>query len=478
MDISQSYNNLKNLILAERSDLTVLPKSVVSDTFLIPAATEWTRLNVLIAFVAGLQSFESILNMLTDETFLDSVAEALNLTIDDVRAIITGALDQLATNYNKTRKAAVTATGVVSFYRQNPLTSGETGNVISSGIEVYTNSGITYRVTSDVPYTNIYYDPNYNVYMIDVPIQSQSPGSPGNTTEFTITNLRSAVSGFANVTNKLPVTNGLDQESNEDFANRMKAEISGNNWGTPNGIKSTVLQQFPHLSDLLVVSAGDPIMFRDSGWGGRPDVYLLERNWQLYSLVVPYNGEQVTYIGGNRPISAGHSITSSEGEFTFYADSTSLEAGSVRSRDYIVWIVKPVGPYPKDITLTYFYDKNVTDVQTFLTSDDRNTGADILTKQSTEILVDVFFELVIFPGYTFATVVDNIRTVLVNFIDGFLLGTSLEQSDVINQIYTVEGVDRVVLPMSKFNRAELTGAVDRVVANKNEYIRLNVLSVG
>jgi uncharacterized phage protein gp47/JayE len=478
MDISQVYNDLKNLILQERSDLNVLPKSVVSDVFLVPAATEWTKLNILISFVSGLQSFESIVNMLADATFLDSVAEALGVTVEDVKAIITGALDQLATNYNKTRKAAVTATGVVNFYRPDPVPSAQLSNVIATGTEVYTNTGVNYRVTSDVPYTNTYYDPNYNSYMLDAPVLSQTPGSLGNTTEFTIINLRSALVGFANVTNKLSVTNGLDEESNEDFAARLKTEISGNNWGTPNGIKSTLLQNFAQLSDVLVVGAGDPIMLRDNSWGGRPDVYLLEKNWQLYSVVMTYNGEQLTYINSKRPVSANHSITSSEGEFTFFSDVASLDAGSTRSKDYVIWTVKPVGPYPKDITLTYFYDKNIDDIQAFLNQDDYNTGADILVRQSTEIPVDIFFELIIFPGYTFATVTDNIRTVLVAYVDSLRLGESLEQSDVINQIYTVSGVDRVVLPMSKFNKTSLNGAADRVIANKNAYIRLSTLSIG
>jgi hypothetical protein len=219
-------------------------------------------------------------------------------------------------------------------------------------------------------------------------------------------------------------------------------------------------------------------MLRDNGWGGRPDVYLLEKNWQLYSQTITYNGEQLTYLSGNRPISANHSITASEGDFMFFSDRVSLDSGSVRSKDYIIWKVKPAGPYPKDVTLNYFYDKNIYDVQAFLTQDDYNTGADILVRQSNEILVDIFFELIIFPGYTFATVTDNIRTVLLTYISTLRLGESLEQSDVINQIYNVAGVDSVVLPMSKFNISSLNGAVDRVVANKNEYIRLSTLSIG
>ena len=115
MDISQAYTQLRNLILQQRSDVTILPKSIISDAFLVPSATEATRFNTLLAFVSGLQSFESIKNMLTDTDFLTSVAEALEIAQEDVGVIISGALNQLAGNFNKTRKEAVTATGVVNF---------------------------------------------------------------------------------------------------------------------------------------------------------------------------------------------------------------------------------------------------------------------------------------------------------------------------------------------------------------------------
>jgi len=479
MDISQAYKSLKDLILQERSDITVVPKTIVSDVFLVPNATEWTKSSVMTAFVSGMQSFESILSMIADAAFLDTVAEALEITLEDVNGIITGALDQLASNYNRSRKPAVIATGVVNFYRPNPLSNAEiTGGILSAGVEVYTNAGVSYRVSEDVPYNNTYYDSNLNVYVLDAPVTCLTAGTPGNTEAYTITNLKSAVPGFGNVTNKFSITNGLDAETNEHFADRCKTEISGNNWGTPNGIRNVVLQQFPQLSDILVVGPNDAIMHRDNNWGGRPDVYLLEKNLQLHSMTLAYNGEAITYIEDSRPIAPNQAITTSEGSFIFNSDTTSLEAGSARSRDYLIWTVRPAGSYPKNITVTYFYDKNITDVQTFLEQDDYNTGADILARQSTEIKVDIFFELIVFPGYAFATVVDNIRRVLNNYINAFGLGDDLEQSDIINQVYTVDGVDRIVLPMSKFNRAELTGTVDRVLADRNEYIRLNILSVG
>lgn len=475
MDISQSFKALKEAILKER-DVNVVPKSIIHDIFLVPTATELTKLKILISYVSGLQSFESIINLLNNTTFLEQVSEALEVTIDDIKFLTSGALDKLAANYNKTRKPASKATGVVNFYRPNPLEPEELNKEIAAGTIVYTGAGVEYQVTVNVPYRNYYFDTILNAYVVDAPVECTVAGSIGNTLEYTITKIKTAVEGFGNVTNKTAITNGLDPETDIDFATRLKTEISGNNVGTINGIKNVILQNFSGISDLIVVGSNDPIMVRDLGWGGKIDVYILEKNWDQYSWTFDYGGEDVTYIQGLRPISSSLPVRiNPSGTGIVFSDSTTAYAKSIYSRDYIVWQTKPpVGP----VTLTYFYDKNIQDIQDFINRDEYNTGADVLIKQATEVPVDIIFEIVVFEGYSKAMIIDTIKNIIKNFINSLRLGESLDQSDIIAKAYSVDGIDRVVLPMSKFNRSTEMGVVDKIEVSKNEYIRIGTLNIG
>ena len=473
MDIAEVYTNLKNNILENRN-VTVVPKTIISDLFMTPTATEVTKLKIIASFIAGLQSFESMTDMLDNEDFLGQVSEAFNVTIDDVTILVSGALDKLAANYNKTRKVAVAATGVANFYRPNPPSGSELSLTIPVGTTIYTDAGVEYQVTTAASYSNFYYDDDLSAYVVDASIECTTAGVIGNAPLDTIINLRNAVSGFGDVTNSVALSNGIDIESDANFATRMKNEISGTNVGTPNGIKSVVLQN-TDVSDAIIVKADDPDMYRDHGWGGAVDVYVLETNPTETTWTFTYQGEDVTYIEGNRPLSLGQTVKTSTGSLTFTPDILSYEARSVESRDYVTWTTKPsVG---ESVTLTYFYDKNIADVQTLLDSDDYNTGADVLVKQSTQVPIDIVCQVVTLTGYAKATIQEEITTTLTTNISELRLGENLEQSDVISWITAIDGVDRVVLPLSKFNRSSLTGVVDVIEVESKEYIRLNNLQV-
>jgi len=476
MDISEVYLALKASILDSRN-LDVTPKSVISDLFLVPTATEVTKLKILVSLVAGLQSFESIKNTIANTEFLTQVAEALDVTVDQVRIIISGTLDKLAANYNKTRKAAMASTGIANLYRPDIPDPGELATLVPLGTIVTTAAGITYSTTQAVPYSNFYYSGTLGAYVLDVPIECTTVGTIGNIPVEAIVILSTPVPNWGNVTNFTEITNGLDIESDTNFASRMELEIAGNNVGTKKGIESVLLQTFPQVSDLITVGAGDPAMTRDLGWGGKVDIYILEKSYILFAWSFNYNGEDTTFATGLRPISATSAISPSEGTLTFTRDTTSVYKDSTQSKDFFSWSVKPAGPYPKTITISYYYDKNVVDVQDFMAQDAYNTGADVLVKQSTEVPIDILCDVTTLTGYSKDTVKTDILNVLTTNIDSLRLGQDLQQSDVISWITSVTGVDKVSLPLTKFNRHSLTGNVDTITASKNEYIRLSILQI-
>ena len=479
IDISEVYQNLRSNIFANRA-VNVAPRTVINDFFIQPVATEISKQKILISFTSYLQSFSGIQTLLTNISFLNTVTEAFNTTIDNVYAIISTAVDNLAGNYNKTRKAALNSTGIINYYRPNAPASTELTNIISAGSVVKAINGMTYTTLTDVSYSNFYFDTNFNAFMLDVPAECSYAGTVGNTEQYTITTIQTSVSGWTSVTNKVAWINGTDIETDADFCNRCQTEISGSNIGTLNGIRNNILQNNPIL-DMSVVGAGDAEMVRDLGWGGKVDVYITDVSPQQVTWTYYSDGSAITYIQGARPIisTAAVSVTADVGYpviGSIVADTTSPTEGSVNSLDAISWSVSPTAG--STVTLTYFVNKYINDVQTFIDQDGYNTGADILIKQALVVPVDIIFNISVFSGYSMSDIISAITIKIQNLLSTKKIYETLQQSDIIELAYTVQGLDRVIMPFTKFNRASLTGTVDVITTTKLEYLRPGIITIG
>jgi uncharacterized phage protein gp47/JayE len=112
----------------------------------------------------------------------------------------------------------------------------------------------------------------------------------------------------------------------------------------------------------------------------------------------------------------------------------------------------------------------VSEQQTFIDDPTRKMlGADILVKEAVTTLVDVIFKIVLTNGFT-NNVKNVAQTAVTQYIAGLNIGQALEQSDVIRIITEVDGVDRVDLPLIKFDRATETGQLNIVTAAANEIL--------
>lgn len=474
LDITESYNLLRQNILAN-AGVNVSPRSVTSDLFLVPTANEITRLTVLTSFVSKMQSFDGIVTLLGDTYALTTISTAMNATVSEVRTVISGTLDKLAGNYNKTRKTSTAATGIVSIYRYTAPSSTEYAQAISAGAVFTGTNGLTYASTEDRPISAVYYDQLFRVYMLDLPVQCTSGGIASNTDIGTIT-VFSGLPNWSGSTNKIALTNGTDAETDITFASRLKLEVSGSNISTYNGLQVDILQNTA-VTDLILVGAGDAGMHRDLGAGGMVDIYISDIDMYPVTWSFVYDGSDATYISGQRPLCAGGSTTVSSGNGvvgTAVSDTRSVWAGSVRSRDYVTWTTKP--GLGDTVTLSYFVNKRIIDVQNYVNNDARRAGADVLIKQARMVPIDIMFSIAISANYSKASLITQIKATLNAYINSLRLGEVLDQSDVIYRA-TLPGVDRIVLPMSKFNRAALTGSVDRIEAAADEYLRINSIII-
>ncbi len=154
---------------------------------------------------------------------------------------------------------------------------------------------------------------------------------------------------------------------------------------------------------------------------------------------------------------------------------TNLNQPNVRSRyksfyDYLA---------PKSnerITINYNFDKLISDA-TFLIEDTRPINADVLAKAATAILVDVTMNIVVTTAFINQTTIvqQNVQDAVTNALNAGALGTIVDSSDLINTAYSVEGVDRARILF--FNRANESGSVLSIEAQKNEFIVANTVTI-
>lgn len=481
IDITKSYSNLKNTILQNRK-VNTTPRSVTEDLFLIPTATELAKQEILMQYINALQSFSSMGELLNSPTKLQQIADALDTNVDTVKSNISTSLEQLANNYNKYRKQATVATGIVNFWRQTPPAQSEQENSIPVGtIVASASTGIQYKTTQEIFFQNYYQDTTFGTdgYMLDVPVECVVAGSIGNTVIGDITTCISAVTGFPNVTNKTEFANGTDTELDLDFISRMQNEISGNNVGTVNGIKSVVLQN-TEATSISVITSGDKLMAPSRRDGGCLDIYVkgskITTTTESFFLSSPAN---IITVSDNypKPIVPNTASINTDATVTVLNDTTSIYAGTQKAYDKLIFSrTLPSGNY----NIVYSYNKLISDINNLLKSDEYNTGANIIVKEAVKVPVDIFLQVVAYTTNADEknALVNTIISTIKSYISTMKIGESLEQSDIINLCY-IEGINRVVIPLTYFKKtSETTPAVNDVIeVNNTQYITLGNLSI-
>jgi len=473
------YNDIKTEILAKNPNLVLQPGSAINDIFINPESIELSKQTIIEDYVSRLQSLDEILASLNDQIYLALVAYSYGRTVDDITADLKTAINNHASNYDITKKPSTYASGIVYFGRDTILTISDGDKTVLRGTIVQAINGQQYQTTSDVimywSLGSTYFDPDLLLYVIPVPVQALTIGSAGNQIAQSINKIVSSVNGFIVVINKDEFSNGVDEETDEDLIGRIKLVYTGNNLGSRDGYKKLILEKTP-ITDVYVAYAGDPFMIRDLGYGGAIDIYILENN-------IIQTGETVSIVETyhnliKQPVDSLVSITG-HGGATYALEPNNIEIyeGSILANARIHWLTAPTTPY----VITYNYNANVETVQNLVEQDVNRilAGKDklVLIKQSIKVPIDISFLLSVFSGYTKSTVIDNIRTALTNYINVLKLGAKLEQSDVISKVTTIAGVDKVTLPMTKFNRTILTGVVDTINVEGREYIRLQNLNI-
>lgn len=150
---------------------------------------------------------------------------------------------------------------------------------------------------------------------------------------------------------------------------------------------------------------------------------------------------------------------------------TNLNQPATRSRYKVSYDY--LAPKPNErITVRYNYDRLVTD-STLALEAARPVNADVLAKAASAVLADVTMKIGVTEEFinSSTVVLQNVQDAITSALNAGKLNTKVDASDLVNQAYTVTGVDsaRIIF----FNKTGKTGSVLNIQAQKNEFIRAN-----
>lgn len=435
----------------------------------------------------------------TRDVFIDPVAQELSeiySSLDDLEKAqhintSTGTdLDSIGDNFSLTRNAAEKASGYITFYREAIFTSDI---VIPSGTVVategkYGQNPITFVTTEEEVMlstsASTYYNYSHSRYETIIPIQAEIAGASGNIALNGITQMHSSVVDIDGVTNAIAITGGKDQESDSDFRERILLAITGATMGTVDGYNSLLYGQ-DIVTDTQTIASGDDLMTRDNGDGGSVDIYVrhtgtTEPHNQVFNFnstspnLVIFSVQPVVSI--SLVVAASFGALTEGLHYRFVRDTSGI-GYSNSAEDSIQMLANDDLADGEEITVTYNWNKTIYILQRLIEQEDNKiVTADVLIKQGIEKKVDITCEIRIFSGYLFATVSSKVQTVISTYITSLKLGDDLRQGDIIHAIYSVEGVDDVIVPLTKLSLEGLTGVAD-IITIDNEYVSVGTLSV-
>lgn len=371
-------------------------------------------------------------------------------------------LVKLAENLQLVRKAAVRATGTVTFYnRSGNTTTIPAGTIVSSkpGAEVGAQQFVTLQtvVISDPGSFN----PDRGQWEAVAPIRAQAGGSQANVDAEAIKVMITSIEDVSGCFNENTIITGEDQETIDSLTRRVKSVLLGNNVGTKAGYYGQVMSN-DNVIDSLVVGPGDEHSQRSSVGavdvlirGGISAQAIDEFIFNDGSSYHTFSYQPVHLFTTSGSFSAMGSVSGNliDGEDYTIVKDGGFYGGSVRGNDRFYFL--PTLTDGETITITYTYNSLIPTLQAAIDGDSAKIiGADVLIREAIIRLIDVTATIELFAGYDITEVSTNVETAIANALSDYLIGQEVQQSDIIAVIAAVEGVDDVLVPLTKFEESE------------------------
>lgn len=134
-------------------------------------------------------------------------------------------------------------------------------------------------------------------------------------------------------------------------------------------------------------------------------------------------------------------------------------------------------PKPNERISIRYNRNDVITASTFAVENTRPISADVLVKAATPLSVDVEFAVVVAPGFENSTAVvqQNVQDAITSALNSNTLGDPVDESDLINVAYSVEGVDRV--RAIAFNLSDQPGRVLSIEPQENEFVQAGTVTI-
>lgn len=456
------------------------PPSALADIFVNPLVKVLLFVDGKIDLAKAQQTIDSIILTLEDEDTLTSLAAFLDDTVENITLQLRTALEDIGSNFGLSRRPAASSSGNVVLMRSTDLIVPPDSPIsVPSGKKVFAPSlNQEYRITSTTIITSMSFDDVLQKFTFTVPVESVNIGLSTIAATSQISQIRDPIPGIEEVTNVDPIVGGRDEESDRNFGDRIKSTLSANNIGTVAGYRDMVLG-ITNVQDTNVIGASSPFMVRDEGDGGSLDVYVTDPiTLSISELATAANyqpsGPKFEFTPSRQPVIDDTSTIQPTDVDSINKD-VGVFAGSVKSKDTIIFDSDHTGEI-----ITYQVNDLIREVDDFVQDETRKiVGSDILVKEAIEVLVDVIITIQVLPEFSSSrdSVRDDTENAITQFISSLRIGDNLEQSDIIAVVTDVDGVDRVNLPPTKFEKSVNTGQVNIIEALANQVLRPGTILV-
>jgi hypothetical protein len=174
-------------------------------------------------------------------------------------------VDQIMANWFLTRKSGQYARGVaiVHLSRRTDLTIPTTTQFTKSGQIFVLNQENNFTISGSKLSTVLAEDGTIEDYIARVPLIANDPGSAGEISAGIFDSWGQFSPYVTSIEAEAKFIFGYDPETSAEMIRRAPTAISERSLITKKGIEATLLEEFPQVTDLVVVGASDPEMMRD-----------------------------------------------------------------------------------------------------------------------------------------------------------------------------------------------------------------------
>lgn len=424
-------------------------------------------------------------------------------SVNYVNELTDNQVEDLAANYNLTRKTGSYATGIITFIRYSAPTTTITVGASdgTGGVSVSTlkdDNGVSYSFTTvetkqfTVANADSLYNASRNRWELNITIQADQIGSDYNVAANAI-KMFSGINGIDDIVNYNACVGGLDIETNEELGERIIEAAKAKLLGTIPGYK-TLVDSFEQVVDSSIIDTSTSGYIRNT-YGNEIDVVLIGQQIEAYTDTVTFNSlTGMQHILNNQPVVSVNSITGIangnaytfvEGtDYIFVEDTTSDYRQSAKGFDKIIWLQTGTLPEEgKDYIINYSVNELVSTIQGTIDNEDNYLlGSDVLVREGEVIYVQISLDIHTYSGVNPVSSRIQIQNVIQEYINSLKLGEQLEQSDIVyelrDKLDTI--IDNITLPFNVMDLQSVSidpQSQNILTCSQYQYFRINTNNI-